>query len=82
MPVGYALYEDARQYESRSAAVSVPTLIFQGRRDDLVDAAMVERFAAARPNVTLHLLDDDHRLQASLPLIWLATARFLGLSAG
>ena len=27
---------------------------------------MVEAFAAARPNVTLRLFDDDHRLQASL----------------
>ena len=78
--VGYALYEDARQYDSRAAVVAIPTLIFQGRRDDLVDAGMVERFAATRPNVRLHLLDDDHRLQASLPTIWRGTAAFLGLS--
>lgn len=78
--VGYALYEDAQHYDSRSAAVSAPTLIFQGRHDDLVDAGMVERFAAARPNITLHLLDDDHRLQASLPTIWRETAACLGLS--
>jgi uncharacterized protein len=79
-PIGYALFEDARQYDSQSAAVTVPVVIFQGRRDDLVDARMVERFAATRPNITLHLLDDDHRLQASLPLIWRETAAFLGLS--
>ena len=64
--IGYALYEDAHQYDSRTAVVSVPTLIFQGRRDELVDPRMVEAFAAARPNVTLRLFDDDHRLQASL----------------
>jgi hypothetical protein len=80
MSLGYGLYEDAQQYDSRAAVVTAPTLIFQGRRDDLVDAGMVERFAAARPNVTLHLLDDDHRLQASLPTIWGETAAFLGLT--
>jgi pimeloyl-ACP methyl ester carboxylesterase len=59
----------------------VPTLIFQGRRDDLVDPRMVEAFAASRPNVTLHVFDDDHRLQASLGPIFRETAAFLGLSA-
>ena len=78
--VGYALYEDAHQYDSRTAVVSVPTLIFQGRRDELVDPRMVEAFAAARPNVTLRLFDDDHRLQASLGPIFRETAAFLGLS--
>jgi len=79
--VGYALYADARRYDSRMAAVTVPTLIFQGRRDELVDARMVEAFAAGRPNVTLRLFDDDHRLQASLGPIFRETAAFLGLSA-
>lgn len=77
--IGYGIYEDAQRYDSRAAIVTVPTLVFQGRRDDLVDARMVEAFAAGRPNVTLHLLDDDHRLQASLPTIWRETAAFLGL---
>ena len=76
----YALYEDAQQYDSRTAVVSVPTLIFQGERDELVDPRMVEAFAAARPNVTLRVFDDDHRLQASLGPIVRETAAFLGLS--
>jgi uncharacterized protein len=79
--IGYALYDDARQYDSRAAVVTAPTLIFQGRRDDLVDPRMVEAFAASQPNVTLHLFDDDHRLQASLGPIVRETAAFLGLSA-
>jgi uncharacterized protein len=77
--VGYALYTDARRYDSRTATVSIPTLMFQGRRDELVDARMVEAFAAGRPNVTLRLFDDDHRLQASLGPIWRETSTFLGL---
>ena len=80
LPLGFAIYDDARQYDSGAAIVSAPTLIFQGRRDDLVDARMVERFAASRANVTLRMLDDDHRLQASLDTIWRDTETFLGLS--
>ena len=41
---------------------------------------MVEAFAAGRPNVTLRLFDDDHRLQASLGPIFHEMASFLGLS--
>jgi pimeloyl-ACP methyl ester carboxylesterase len=78
----YEIVADAARYASRAATVTVPVLIFQGRRDDLVDAAAVEAFAAGRPNVRLRLLDDDHRLHASLPVIWLETLAFLGLSAG
>jgi hypothetical protein len=41
---------------------------------------MVERFAAARPNVTLHMVEDDHQLLGSLDLIWDETVRFLELA--
>jgi hypothetical protein len=41
----------------------------------------VESFAASRRNVSLTLLDDDHQLIASLPAMWVQTARFLGLTA-
>jgi pimeloyl-ACP methyl ester carboxylesterase len=76
----YAIVPDAARYDAEAAGVTVPVLIFQGRRDDLVDAAMVEAFAAARSNVRLRLFDDDHRLHDSLPAIWRETASFLGLS--
>jgi pimeloyl-ACP methyl ester carboxylesterase len=80
--IGFELVRDARRYDSRAATVTIPVLVFQGRRDDLVDARMVETFAAARPNVQVRLLDDDHRLQASMPVIWDETAAFLGLGSG
>jgi pimeloyl-ACP methyl ester carboxylesterase len=80
MPVRYALYEDARQYDAFAAVVPQPVQIFQGTRDTAVDPATVQRWAAARPNVELHLLDDDHQLIASLELMWREMNRFLGLS--
>jgi len=80
-PVAFALYEDAQQYDSFGVTTRAPILIFQGRRDDAVDPAMVERFAAGRPNVMLHLLDEDHQLLASLEAIWREMAATLGLDA-
>ena len=79
MPVHYELYADARRYDCAAAALSMPIQIFQGLRDDAVDPAGVEAWARARPNVELHLLDDDHQLTASLEFIWAEAERFLGL---
>jgi pimeloyl-ACP methyl ester carboxylesterase len=82
MPVGYALYDDATKYDALGAGIEIPMLIFQGRRDESVDAASVERFAHDRSNVTLYLLDDGHQLLDSLEFIWRETAGFLGLAPG
>ena len=70
LPIHYGLYEDARRYDAMHAVVRMPILVFQGRRDTSVNPAVVERWAAARPNVGLNLLDDDHQLGGSLAFIW------------
>jgi pimeloyl-ACP methyl ester carboxylesterase len=75
----YDLYEDACGYDCLRASLSMPVLVFQGQRDTVVDPAVVETWARERPNVELHLLDDDHQLAASLPYIWRAIERFLVL---
>lgn len=80
-PVRYALYEDAQAYDAFGETVPVPTMIFHGRRDDVVDPAMVRRFAAGRPRVSLTMLDDGHTLGNSLDMVWGESARFLGLPA-
>jgi hypothetical protein len=53
--------------------------VFQGRRDDTVDPATIEAWASRRPNVALHMLDDDHQLKSSLPYIWERLAQFLNV---
>ena len=78
-PLAYAFYEDSLRYDAFGTLFTQPTLIFQGQRDAVVDPKAVEQFAAARPNVTLSLLDDDHQLVASLPQIWNDVRPFLGL---
>ncbi len=55
----------------------LPILIYHGRHDDSVPCEQSVRFAAGRPNVTLRLLDDDHRLAGSLPAIADEVIRFL-----
>lgn len=75
----YAFYEDSLRYDAFNAVMPQPTLIFQGLHDASVDFRAVERFARARSNITLTLLDDDHQLIASLPRMWADIAPFLGI---
>ena len=77
--VSYGFYEDSLKYDPMTASFAQPTLIFQGLNDRSVEPRSVERFAGARRNVTLSLLDDDHQLIASLPRIWADVQAFLGL---
>jgi hypothetical protein len=77
--LGYTFYEDSLEYDAFEAPFVQPTLVFQGTRDASVDPRTVERFARARTNVTLSLLDDDHQLTASLPRMWTDVVSFLDL---
>lgn len=77
MPLGYTLFEDAQRYDGMNIVLAQPIQIFQGRRDAAVDPVCVEGWAASRPNVELHMLDDDHQLHASLEYMWRELSRFL-----
>jgi uncharacterized protein len=75
--LGWEFFADARRYDVWTVETPVPTLVFHGTRDELVDPVAVRRWAAARPNVTLHMLDDGHQLSASVDVMWNEIARFL-----
>lgn len=77
--VGFELYADAAKYDAIPLPTTMPTLVFQGDRDDSVDPAMVQAWAKARPLVDLRMLHDGHQLTESLDYIWAESARFLGL---
>jgi uncharacterized protein len=79
MPILYELYEDARRHDAMDADLKMPILVFQGRHDTAVDPTTVEAWSRRRPNVELHMLDDDHQLASSLSYIWERTAAFLDL---
>ncbi len=76
----FAFYEDAERYHPAARRLSMPVLIFQGRHDESVSPAIVERFARAQPDATLHMLEDGHQLKNSLEFIWQESARFLELT--
>jgi pimeloyl-ACP methyl ester carboxylesterase len=80
LPVHYELYQDARRYDAMNATLSIPILVFQGRRDTAVDPDTVQAWAGRRPNVKLHMLDDEHPLTSSLSYIWEKLAAFLNLA--
>ena len=58
-----------------------PTVVVHGWRDEVVPVDHGLAFARAR-RATLHLVDDDHRLTASLPRLCAWFGGFLGESAG
>lgn len=76
IPVHYGLYTDACGYDCVNAKLSMPILIFQGRNDTAVSPEMVKQWSSTRPNVELHMLDDDHQLTASMDYIWQKTFGF------
>jgi pimeloyl-ACP methyl ester carboxylesterase len=78
--VHFALHQDAATYDAFSLSLALPTLVFQGRHDDAVDPASVERWASGRPYVDLRLVDDGHQLTASMDLMWQESEKFLGLA--
>ncbi|MEX2272548.1 MAG: hypothetical protein WD690_13840, partial [Vicinamibacterales bacterium] len=75
--IDYALYEDARQYDAFALPLDIPVLMFQGSGDTVVSPAVVQRWAAGRPNVRLEIVDDDHQLHASLNRIAGETKTFV-----
>lgn len=77
--VGFALYEDAAQYDAFDVSLDLPMLVVQGRDDDVVDPAVVERWCGTRPAAELHLVDDGHQLTGAMPFIWQQSRRWCGL---
>lgn len=77
--IDFALYEDAARYDAWEVQLDLPVLIFQGRQDDVVEPAMVERWASGRATVELVMLDDGHQLADSVDAIVERSLAFLGL---
>jgi pimeloyl-ACP methyl ester carboxylesterase len=75
--VDYGFYEDAAALDTGFPDVTVPTLVLHGTADDVVPIARSRAFAAARSNVRLVELADNHELVTSLPTLLAETDRFL-----
>jgi pimeloyl-ACP methyl ester carboxylesterase len=80
--VDFGFVEDVASIDTGFPAVTVPTLIFHGTRDDVVPVSHSRAFATGKSHVRVIELDDGHELVASLPTILAETDAFLdGLSA-
>jgi pimeloyl-ACP methyl ester carboxylesterase len=77
--LNFSFYEDSQRYRPAARRLALPVLIFQGRQDESVSPALVERFAKAQPDATLHLLEDGHQLLDHLDFMWAEIERFLSL---
>lgn len=75
----YEFYRDAVDHRQSDADAHIPTLVFQGTRDEVVRPDGVQAFFAARPHVTVEMLDDGHQLLDHLDRMWEQTQRFLGV---
>jgi len=74
--IGWAFFEDAARWPPMPA-VSVPTLVVSGRRDELVLLSDVERWVAMTPGARLVAVDDGHELVASLGVVFEEARAFL-----
>lgn len=74
--LGFQIVEDAAKYEDEPD-FRQPGLVLHGVRDEVVPAALSERFAERHTNVRLHLLESGHELTDVLGDLWSETAGFL-----
>jgi uncharacterized protein len=78
--VDYGFIEDAEVVDAAGDGwpeVKVPTLVFHGLRDDVVDIGLSRQLVARSPNVRLVELNDDHQLVDSLPRLLTESYDFL-----
>jgi pimeloyl-ACP methyl ester carboxylesterase len=78
-PIGYGLYADMGRHDPRPR-LSAPALVFMGRRDDVVNPAIVEAWARDNSTARLVWLDSGHELTDQLETIWSLSAEFFGLA--
>jgi alpha-beta hydrolase superfamily lysophospholipase len=74
--VHYGLFEDSLKFAA-SPDFKQPALIFHGVADTVVPIDHSRAFAVSHPNVRLTVLDSDHELVNSLPLITDSGTSFL-----
>jgi pimeloyl-ACP methyl ester carboxylesterase len=78
--IRYDIVADAEQYDTYSVKLDIPALIYHGLQDEDVPPTQSIRFAETRPNVTLRLVESDHRLRNVLDDLWTGTVNFFELT--
>jgi pimeloyl-ACP methyl ester carboxylesterase len=76
--IDFGFFEDVARIDRGWPAITCPTLILHGRRDETVSIESSRELAKQKPNVRLVELDDGHELTASIPTLLAETETFLG----
>jgi len=79
LPLSYEFVLDATQYQDEHLLRPIPTLILNGRHDEVIPVQASRNFAQKRPWVQIIELDSDHALGNVLPKIWQAIQVFCQL---
>lgn len=76
--LGYGFYEDALAVGTEPVALEgLPSLVFQGKRDDVVAPSCAEEFASLNPLAQLQMVEDGHDLGESVSFMAQTLLRFL-----
>ncbi len=78
VPLHYGFITDAQTYDESQLRAELPTLIFHGRQDEVIDIQASCDYGLMRPWVELVELADDHSLLATQEQIWQALQGWLG----
>ncbi|HEY9793766.1 MAG TPA: YqiA/YcfP family alpha/beta fold hydrolase [Candidatus Obscuribacterales bacterium] len=77
-PLKYAFVQDMNQYRTDGLHVSVPTLVFHGKRDEVIPVEESRKFFRDNSEfVEYHELDSDHDLIDVLDDMWAQVDRFV-----
>ncbi|MFX0085800.1 MAG: alpha/beta hydrolase [Candidatus Hodarchaeota archaeon] len=82
VPLAYSFYQDILDNpppDFYSLDLTIPTLIFHGKFDDIVPIIWSKEYAKANQYVILRELEDDHQFTKEKEEIWRSTKKFLGL---
>jgi pimeloyl-ACP methyl ester carboxylesterase len=77
IPLHYDFVTDLNQYQDKQLKRSLPTLIFHGKKDEVIPINASREYASQRPWVKLIELDSDHSLIDVLENITQAIANFI-----
>lgn len=78
--VDFGFAEDTEELDGAGGGwpeIAVPTLVFHGLRDDVVDVGLSRQLVGRSSNVRLIELNDDHNLVDSLPRLLTESYEFL-----
>ena len=64
--LNYGFYENVLALTTEPMKLKMPSLVFHGRNDEVVDPSVAIRFREINPEAELHMLPDDHDLNESV----------------